>query len=379
LNGLLLDSTHSGTATYTRNLLAHLPVVAPDLSFRLFVRQAEAPRARMPVERLTSPFARLNHGTGAGARLDKLAWETVSLPLAASLRRESLIHSLYFAAPVLKPVPVVVTVHDLIPLIQEQYHRGPAPILYSRLMAYAVRSAVAIITVSEHSRRDIVRLLHVPTDRVHVTPEAAGDGFSPEATNGEAMSLRERYRLPARYLLYLGGCERRKNLETLIRAWSRVERRMADREVSLVVVARFPRPDLLFPDIPGLARELGTKRVCFLPYVDETDKPALYRQAVGFCFPSRYEGFGLPPLEAMASGTPTLVSNASSLPEVVGQAARMLDPTDVDAWAGAMLDLVDDEGAREDLAHRGLQRAAEFSWEQTARRTAAVYRSVLGR
>jgi glycosyltransferase involved in cell wall biosynthesis len=378
LGGLLLDSPHSGTATYTRNLVPLLPGAAPDLGFRLYGRNPADPLGNVPYRRIQTPFRGLNHGRGVGARLDKLTWEVVSLPLAAALEGASLIHSLYFAAPVLAAAPIVVTVHDVIPLVLPDYHRSRQAVVYARVMAETVKRVGAIITVSEYSKRDIVRVLGVPGDRVHVIYEAASPDFGFAVTPDEEDRVRREYRLPARFLLYLGGAERRKNLEVLVKAWHRVAGQMRRREVRLVLVAGFPPPDRLYPDVPGLISALDLENdITVVPRVAEADKPAVYRAALGFCFPSLYEGFGLTPLEAMAARVPVLASNATSIPEVTGSAAELLPPDDVGSWGDAMLALVDSAAWRRDLIARGAERAERFSWEKTAAQTADVYRSVL--
>lgn len=380
LSGLLLDYPNSGTATYTRNLVSRLPAVAPDLSFRLFVRQARIAACGTEMQRLTSPFGVLNRGHGLGARLDKLTWEIVCLPVAAAVRREILLHSLYFAAPPVSPIPLVVTIHDLIPLTVHGYHRNAQAALYSRFMAWTARRADAIVTVSRHSASDIVRLLGVPEHRIHVIYEAADERFSSEFAPEEGELVRERYGLPPRFVLYTGGAEKRKNIETLVRAWAQVKTYMRSSEVRLAIVARFPRPEPLFPDVPALARHLGLEDdVRFVDAVDEEDKPAVYRAALAFAFPSTYEGFGFTPLEAMAAGVPVIASNATSLPEVIGDAGWLLPPDDVSAWAEALRTLVDSDRRRAELRKRGLHRARSFSWRRTAKETVAVYREVLGR
>jgi glycosyltransferase involved in cell wall biosynthesis len=213
---------------------------------------------------------------------------------------------------------------------------------------------------------------------VHVTYEAVDDRFAPTATAGETDSVRDKYGLPEHFLLYLGGAERRKNLATLVRAWAHAAPEMRRQGVKLVIVADFPPPDALYPDIPGLVGRLGiTDDVYFVRQVHEEDKPALYRSAIGFCYPSRYEGFGFPPLEAMACGAPVLVANQTSLPEVVGDAGLLLPVDDISAWSGAMTHVVSSVAERETMRARGLLRAAMFSWQETARRTVAVYREVL--
>lgn len=377
LSGLLLDYPHSGTAVYTRNLVPLLPQVAPDLDFRLFVRNPLPAPTGVPAQHLTTPLARLNRGTGVGARLDKLAWELVSLPLASAVRREALIHSLYLAAPVAAAAPVVVTIHDVIQQALLDYHRTRQAQIYHALMVRLARRARAIITVSIHSKVDIMKFLGLPESKIHVTYEAADPRFSPQPLPEDG-ELRSRYPLPENFILYIGGAERRKNIATLVRAWKRIAPDMRRRGVKLLVVAHFPPADRLYPDVPRLARDLALEDIVFMDSVDEADKPALYRAATACCFPSVYEGFGFTPLESMASGTPLLASSASSIPEVVGDGGILLPPEDDAAWADALLEVVDSPPRRTELTARGLIQARQFSWRKTAEETVAVYREVLG-
>lgn len=380
ISGLPLDFPYSGSAVYVRELIHALPLVAPDLSFYLFTRNARRDQGTAGAG-LISPFGAISRGHAVAGRADKLAWEIGSLPVASGLRRQALLHSTYFAAPLAALSPVVVTIHDVIPLVLPGYHRSRQAQLYSQLMAWNVpRSARAIITVSQHAKRDIVRMLKVPEHRVHVTYEAIDDRFRPNHTPKVIEQMRQKYCLPARYALYLGGAERRKNIETLVRAWAHAAKSLADRELKLVIVAHFPPPDALYPDIPGLVASLRLERdIVLVSSVDEIDKPALYAGATFFCFPSTYEGFGFPPLEAMASGVPVLCSDASSLPEVVGEAAWRLPADDVTIWSEAITYVAESESKRTALSTMGLAQAASFSWKRTAEQTARVYREVLSR
>jgi glycosyltransferase involved in cell wall biosynthesis len=379
LSGLLLEAPRSGTAVYTRNLVPWLPRVAPDLLYRLYTRYADFHAQDIKLERHRTPFGPLNHGHGVGARLDKVAWETLVYPLHAAMRGIELLHSLYFAAPLIASGRIVVTVHDVIPLVLPHYHRGRQSDVYSRFMAATVRRADRIITVSEHSRSDIVRVLRVPEDRVCVTYEAVDERFLPDRIRQEEKSeLGERYGLPERFFLYLGGAERRKNILLLLKAWHIAKARLRDLEVHLVIVADFPPPDALYPDIPGMVRSFGlAEDIVLVAQVEEEDKPSLYRAALGFCFPSLYEGFGFTPLEALACGAPVICSDATSLPEIVGGAAWLLPPDDAGLWAEAIIRLADSPAERATLSQRGPERARQFSWRRTAEETAAVYRKVL--
>jgi glycosyltransferase involved in cell wall biosynthesis len=245
-------------------------------------------------------------------------------------------------------------------------------------VAAAARKAEAIITVSQASKRDIVRCLHIPPERVYVTYEAAGEAFQPVKDEAQLVAIRPEYALPERYLLYLGGFDRRKNLSTLLRAFALLVNRQ--QQARLVIAGRLPgRESPLFPDPRRLVREVGIEeKVIFTGWVPEEDKPALLSGATAFVFPSLYEGFGLPAAEALACGTPVIASNRSSLPEVVGEGGILVEPTDAEALAEAMEVLLVDDVLRAELQHRALTQAAKFSWKQTALETLAVYRKVAG-
>lgn len=379
LAGLPLDYPNSGTAIYVRNLFPRLPEAAPDLNFRLFLRR---PRSiftfgQLRAQALRSYSGHEDPGNPVTARLDKLTWETVALPLASALRREALLHMPYFAAPVLSAGKLVVTIHDLVPLVIPGYHRGRASAAYSRFMARTVVRADAILTVSEYSKRDIMRVLGIPESKIHVIYEAVDEQMLP-TPDSSSTSLQIRYGIPASYVLYMGGAEKRKNIETLVRAWKRVAPHMRSEGIVLVIVARFPPPDPLYPDIPALVREIGlSEDVVIVPEVRDCDKLRLYQNARAFCFPSTYEGFGLTPLESMAAGTPVLAANASSIPEIVGDGAMLLPPLDVGAWADAIRGVLTSESERRSLSEAGRRRVALFSWQRAAVETVAVYRAVL--
>ncbi|HZT96588.1 MAG TPA: glycosyltransferase family 1 protein [Chloroflexota bacterium] len=374
LNGLFLDYPHSGTWTYTRNLAAAMAANRDRYAVTICTRRAgweDAP-AGIEVRRVHLPGSRRRTSEWY-ERGDKFLWETVLWPAASG--GTGILHSPYFAAPLWSPWPLVVTVHDTISL-QPRFTRGRAALVYASVMHRTVLRAAAIITVSQFSKTEIAAALDYPLDRIHVTYEAPDPRLRPLRSTSETLRVRQKYRLPERFALYLGGTERRKNIEVLIHAW-RLE---PSPKLPLVVVGRFRgASDPLFPDIPALAASLGLgEAVRFVPSVEEADLAAVYSLAEVFCFPSIYEGFGLPPLEAMACGTPVLCSNASSLPEVTGDGALLLPPDDAGAWNRAVRRIEDDRQGREDLAAKGSARVGRFSWEQTAAQTFAVYDLALG-
>lgn len=368
INALFLELPGTGSGQYTRHLLEALAKVDPATEYLLF--------SPGPISNTQYPISNWT----------KLWFEQVAFPLACRRSDLDLAHVPYFASPLFPTVPTVVTIHDLIPLLLPAYRGSLLVRTYTRLVAAAARKAEAIITVSKASKRDIVRHLHIPPERIHVTYEAAGEAFQPVEDEAQLAAIRQKYALPERYLLYLGGFDQRKNLSTLLRAFALLVNKQTHRvlslskEARLVIAGQLPGRDTpRFPDPRRLVRELGVEeRVTFTGWVPEEDKPALLSGATAFVFPSLYEGFGLPPLEAMACGTPVIASNRSSLPEVVGQGGVLVEPTDVEALAGAMEALLTDDALRAELQQKALAQAAKFSWQQTALETLAVYRKVIG-
>jgi len=366
LNGWFLNRPDTGSGQYVQQLLRAMEEVCPECALQVVVP------AGFGCKRLEIRDWRF-----AGSNLQKLWFEQIAFPAAS--RKADVAFVPYFAAPLFPRVPTVVTIHDLIPLLLPAYRGSVLVQAYTRLVAAGVRRASAIITDSQASKRDIVRHLGIPAERVHAIYLAADARFRPPRP-AEIEAVRRKYGLPERYVLYLGGFDVRKNVPTLLRAFARLsESRIFDLRspLCLVIAGRLPRHDTPFtPDPRHLTCELGiTDRVAFPGWIDEMDKPGLYGGAVLFIYPSKYEGFGLPPLEAMACGTPVIVSNAASLPEVVGEAGLTVPPHDADALADAMAALLTDDERRHVMREAGLEQAHRFSWERTAVETEKVLRT----
>lgn len=299
------------------------------------------------------------------------ALQHAALPALARALRLDVLHSPYFVKPYLGlPCPSVVTIYDLIG------RRFPATLsprgrlIYRAAMALATRSAAAIVTISESARADLARFYPGSAGKLAVTPLAADEAFRPQPDEVVA-AARVRYGLPQPYALYVGSSKPHKNLERLVRAWAA----LGDTGEAQLVIAG--HDDGRHRELRRLVAALGLdKGVRLVPNVADADLPALYSGAELFAFPSLYEGFGLPPLEAMACGVPVLCAHASSLPEVVGDAALLADPYSVEELAGGLARLLADPALRRELRERGLQRAAEFSWRRTAEETLRVYEAI---
>lgn len=355
-----------GVGRYVRCLVAALPDAGPDHRFTLLVARGLRewlPADGGPIDLRVLPVP---------ARPSYLAplWH----PLVARMLRETAadVYHLPNTMPVLRATcPVVVSLHDVQEFRIRRY--GIARSLYRRTVGrLAARRAARIITMSACSKRDIVRFLGVSADKVTVIPEGVEDHFfAPGDTARDAATVAH-LGIQGPYLLAVGEIQPGKNLATLARAFARVAR---DLPHTLVLAGK--RGWQARRILEEIAATPAGGRVNVLGYVDEPTLLALYRRADAFVFPSLYEGFGLPLLEAMAAGAPVISSDASSLPEVAGDAAVLVPPTE-DALADAILRLARDPSLREELAARGARRARRFSWRETARSTVAVYEEVAG-
>lgn len=304
-----------------------------------------------------------------------LEWQ-VRAPADLRARKFDVFHFTFSQnVPLLKSGHVVVTVHDLISIIfREHYRHNKLRPLFDWMWTRATRRADKIIAVSESTKRDIVEYLDVPENKIKVVYEAADPIYGPVA-GGEVESAKKRFKINGSYIMYVGGMDPRKNLDGLLNAYGRLPADL-NCEHKLVVAGR---RDQWYPGIEKLITKLGLReRVIFTGFVPDEMLVALYNGASVFVLPSLYEGFGLPLLEAMSCGTPVVCSNAASIPEVVGDAALMVDPRDIDGLATAIERVLTDSELREGLREKGFKRAKSFSWEKTARGTLAVYEEVAG-
>ncbi|MDA8217717.1 MAG: glycosyltransferase family 1 protein [Dehalococcoidales bacterium] len=365
LNGAFVEHPATGSGQYLGQILSRLADGYRGHRYQLLLAR---PHPAYASGRVCVP------GWLPGKQPRKVFQEQVGVPLAALSGRLDVVHYPYFAAPLVSPAKTVVTVHDVIPLVLPGYRGSPLVRVYMALAATATRRAAAIICDSRHSQADAIRTLKVPAERTKVIYLAPDPGLRP-VDAATAAAVRRHYSLGERFFFYVGGLDRRKNLGVLLRAFAEVAAKHP--EAQLAIAGQAAGTSALFPDWRGMAAALGLgDQVRFLGHVSEGDKALLYGAALAFTFPSLYEGFGLPPLEALACGTPVLCADASSLPEVVGEAAILLPPADVRAWGEALRRAWEDGELRKELREKGLAQAAAFSWERTVRETVEVYECV---
>lgn len=363
-NGLQAGN-RSGTGRYTEALAQWLPQIESPFDF-LFFWPRQTPR---PVHRYG---ARTAFSERDLSRPWRRLWEDhVALPQAAVRHRANLVHYPANVGPLREVRNAVVTVHDLTFFRFPGWYRTNRALYYRHAVAVGVRHAARVIADSRATAEDVQAYLRVPEDRIDVVPLGVDESFRP-ADSAQCEAVRRKLGLRRPYLLYMGTLEPRKNLARLVQAWDQ----SVASGVDLVLAGRRGwKNDALDAAISRVARPEGIH----LPgFVDAGDQPALYSACTAFVWPSLWEGFGLPPLEAMACGAPVLTSDCSSLPEVVGDAALQVDPGDVEALGAGLTRIVGDSGLRDRLAVEGPRRAACFTWRTTAELTLASYRRVLG-
>lgn len=363
-----LASQLTGGGYYTYHLLGALSLLDRENEYLLC---AHRPPAHLP------PGARQRFRVGGGNYPSGLLWQQVALGRLLVREKADVFHSPLFTLPPRLRCPAIVTVFDLTAIMFPHWHRLKVRYSQKGFLRRSLRDARKVIAISRATRDDILKYFPSAEGKVVVIPLAAPQDFRPREEDSFLVEkLRKGLGKEHGFLLYLGTLEPRKNLPFLLRSYRRLRERM-----------KGETPRLVLAGAPGwkyqaIHREIGllglSESVTLTGYVKRRDLPCLYQAARLFLFPSLYEGFGLPPLEAMACGTPVIVSSRSSLPEVVGEAGILADPEDEEAWGKVMEQVLTDKDLARRMKADGLRQAAEFSWERVARETLSLYREVAG-
>jgi glycosyltransferase involved in cell wall biosynthesis len=357
-----IQSTKSGVDWYTHRVIQEMmDILAPDEQLFLFsnretgFEQEAAGRPNVTIIR--------------SAFIYQEPWRQFMLPLLLKQHRIDVCFFTNFVLSIAATCPMVLTIHDLSFRLFPRTHSLRNVIWARSLVPVSTRRSRHIIAVSNNTKLDLVRLMNVPSQKVSVVHEGAPEEYNPVAQEEDDEAIGH-YGIIKPYVLFVGTLEPRKNLNFLIRSFDQVAKARPD--VHLVLAGR--RGWMAQSIFDELERRDLLGRVHITGYVRDRYLPALYRQAAAFVYPSLYEGFGLPPLEAMASGTPVIVSRSSSLPEVVGEAGLYVNPLDTNELAQAIDNILSDPGLAADLRKKGLERATMFSWKKAAEQTLAILR-----
>jgi glycosyltransferase involved in cell wall biosynthesis len=356
-----------GIGTYIRNILLELSRLDRDTEYVVLCRPEDVESGEVlgrnfrMIPETASPYS---------------IAEQYRVPLSLAREGVRLVHEPHYVLPPLVRCRSVVTIHDCIHLMFPEYLPNKLAYYYAKgSMWSASRKADRILTVSEASKRDILRIFNVPADTVEVIYNAIDERFLAPASPERMDLVKQRYQLDHPFVLYVGNIKRHKNIERLVDAFGRARADCGDGLKLIIIGDEISKYPALRQSVH---KHKLDKHVRFLGFQPMETLAAFYRQARAFVFPSLYEGFGLPPLEAMACGAPVVTSNVSSLPEVAGGAALLVDPHDTDAIAGAIVRAVTDDALRAELIKKGQQRARTFSWTESVKKIHAIYMQVGG-
>jgi glycosyltransferase involved in cell wall biosynthesis len=361
-----LTMRRTGIGRYTLELLRALHEYEPSIELILMAHR------RVAADVTAGGLESLASIGGPGLPV-KMAWMQYVLPLHLSRRRVDLAHFTNYHAPLVRRVPYVVNIHDTSLITSPERHPAKRVIAMRPLLRAMARRSEAVLTLTESARQDVIAFLGVDPQRVRVVPAAPAPGFGPIDDAARLDAVARRFRLERGFLLFVGTIEPRKNLVRLIEAYARLRRDGFDKPLVICGGWGWKSSDIK-PTVAGLGLESS---VVFTGFVSDDDLMALLNLAGAFVYPSLYEGYGLPIIEALACGLPTVTSNRGATAEVAGDAALLVDPEDTAALAEALALALSDEPTRTRLRAAGFRRAADFSWERAAHETVRVYRDVL--
>jgi glycosyltransferase involved in cell wall biosynthesis len=369
LDGIPLSEALTGVGHYTFELAHHLASSSRDEIFLVSPR-----RFGSSITSETSPTPNLHLTRSSKSPLNRFWW-SMGLPKYLRKHEIQVFHGTNFEVPLTGKCPSVITIHDLSMVLHPKTHERRRVRRARKRLPMMARSATMVVTPTEAVRQEVHEHLQIPLDRIVTIPEAARSAFrrqDPEQTE----IVRKRLKITQPFVLYVGTVEPRKNLLNLVRAFEHV---LTEGDLSLQLVIAGRKGWMVDDLFRHVKRSPAAKQIIFTGYLSDDDLCALYSSCALFVYVSLYEGFGLPPLEAMACGAPVIASRIPSLSETVGQAALLVAPADVQELANNIRSLLHNEDLRMQLARKGLQRSSELAWDRTAQLTRAVYDQVVAR
>ncbi len=369
-NGWFWNQVNVGSGQYIRRLLHDLRRISPDLEMTLVLPPGYNEPDDLPqnVNLITTQ--------GKTNRLGKILFEQRTFPQMVARSGADIAHVPYWGPPLRSSARLVTSVLDVAPLLYSEYAGGIGGRIYNALVAAAAGGAAHVITLSEASKQDIVEHLNIPAEHITAIYLGVDQRFHPQMGAENDDAIREKYNLPDEYILHMGGFDIRKQLGLLLAAYTYVAQAEGD-TYPLVLAGKEPDwSKAVFPDMRAYADKLSLDEyVRWIGYVDEADKAAVYRMANVYVSPSAYEGFGLPLIEAMASGTPVVANKIPVYEEIVGDGAFLVESER--EMAGAIIALLLQEPLRKSMINQGLAQATRYNWRKTAQATLEVYEQVM--
>jgi glycosyltransferase involved in cell wall biosynthesis len=369
------ESLRAGIAYYSTNLLRHLAAVDPKNEYIIFGSTRTA--AELGITNSKFTFKRIP----PVFRFPSFwyywtTWYYVGFPFQLLGAKPDVFLSMQPNLPFLHGWPTISVVYDITPLLVENAFSLRFRFFFSAQLGYAIRHATRIAAISRSTKNEIAQRFKLPPDKIDVIYPGYDERlFRPDYPRESIGQAVDRYGIAGKYIIYVGTLEPKKNILRLLQAFSMLVESGRIHHSLVLVGKRGLNDELIFKEIDKL--RLGS-RVIVTGYVTESDLPLLVSGAEAFVFPSLHEGFGIPPLEAMACGTPVITSNTASLPEVVGEAGKIVDPYNVEDVAAAIAAVLADENLRSEMRRKGLERASQFSWEKSARKMVAIFEQLNG-
>ena len=352
----------AGTGRYINNLLSHVKKID---NVNLYVELH--PSSQSEIKKTNNFLSRITNGFGEFIRCQLM------LPLRTKSLGIDILHSPTFISPIITGCPVILTIYDLNHILYPETFEPLYRQYLNLLLPICAKRATKIITTSESSRKDIIGNLHVGEDKVEVIYGAASPIFGRLDTENNFQSVLKKFRIRTPYILNVGTLEPRKNISGLLKAFSMLKERKSIPHKLVIVGEKGWRHKIIFKAISSLNLQ---DEVIFTSYISDEELMILYNKCNVFVYPSLYEGFGLPPLEAMTCGAPVITSNTSSLPEVVGNAGIMINPDNTEELCETIYTVIENNSLMENMRKKSLERAKLFSWEKSARQLLKIYSEV---
>ncbi len=369
LNFHCCDRCLSGVEYYALGLLRGLAGIDQDNEYFVWTNRPDLVRSNVPsAANLT--IVPVRH---AGTRIARIAWEHAVLPRLAARYKLDVLHCTSYICPTARcPVPCVVTIHDTLALDRPQWCKPTNAVYYRLLLRRSAAKAARVISVSQQTARDLGRNTPLPAAALRVVYPGVDEIFRADGNPVCRREVRARYRLPERYVLYVGNIEPKKNIATLLES----QRRLQEEGLPHRLVIAGKRAWKAAAELRLIKRGAAAETVVWIGYADRRDLPYLYQMADVFVFPSLYEGFGFPPLEAMACGTPVVSSSRGALAETAAGAALVVDPEDPQQITAAVIKMITDAPTRDRHREMGLRQSRMFTWRKSAEATLSIYKEV---